>query len=154
MQLFITLFINLFIPGLCSINSERAEAMVQQIEGIELIITNIRNKTGLIQIGLYNSDKGYPDKPEVSFSFVKDSLISGKLRLFLPLKNPGTFAITILDDENRNKKMDYRFGIMPKEGFGFSNNPKIRGMKEPPFSETSFTYIGGKKIVTVSMIYI
>jgi uncharacterized protein (DUF2141 family) len=120
---------------------------------IELIISNIRNKTGLIRIGFYSSDKGYPDKPEVSFSLTKDSLVSGVLRLFISDKEPGSYAISILDDENENGKMDYRFGIMPKEGFGFSNNPGIMRLKEPPFTETCFTYAGGEKVVTIRMVY-
>jgi uncharacterized protein (DUF2141 family) len=125
----------------------------QPLEGIDLVITNIRNKKGLIQIGMYDSDKGYPDKPEVSFSFKKDSLTSGTLKLFLPVKKSGTYALSILDDENMNAKMDYRLGIIPKEGFGFSNNPKIRGMKEPPFEVTRFQYPGGRIVVSVRMIY-
>jgi uncharacterized protein (DUF2141 family) len=103
---------------------------------------------------MYNSDKGYPDNPEFSFSLAKDTLVSGCLRLFIPVKEPGLFGFSILDDENENGKMDYRLGIIPKEGFGFSNNPGIRGMKKPPFKETSFVYSGGKKVVTVRMVYI
>jgi uncharacterized protein (DUF2141 family) len=153
MKFFIALFINLFISDLSLINADKAVFQKQQFDGIELIISNIRNKTGLIRIGLYNSNKGYPDKPEVSFSLAKDTLISGNLTLLIPVKEPGSFAISILDDENKNGKMDYRFGIMPKEGFGFSNNPKI-SMKAPSFEETRFMYNGGKKVVTVRMVYI
>jgi uncharacterized protein (DUF2141 family) len=150
----IELFINLIVLGLISIQTEIFVSQKQQPEGIDLIITNIRNKNGLIQIGMYDSDKGYPNKPEVSFSFKKDSLTSGTLKLFLPVKKPGTYAISILDDENMNEKMDYRLGILPKEGFAFSNNPKIRGMKEPPFEVTRFFYGGGRMVLTVRMVYI
>lgn len=150
----IELLINLFVLGLISIQTDLVVFQKQQPEGIDLIITNIRNKKGLIQIGLYNSDKGYPNKPEVSFSFKKDSVTSGALKLFLPVTKPGTFAISILDDENMNEKMDYRLGIIPKEGFAFSNNPKIRGMKEPPFEVTRFNFGGGRMTIAVRMIYI
>ena len=103
---------------------------------------------------MYNSGKGYPDKPEVSFSLAKDTIVSGKLRLFIQVKEPGSFGFSILDDENENRKMDYILGIIPKEGFGFSNNPRIRGMKEPPFEVTRFIYNGGRIVVTVRMVYI
>jgi uncharacterized protein (DUF2141 family) len=135
-------------------NSDRVNYQDNQSDGIELIITNVRNKKGLIQLGLYDSDIGYPYKPGASFLFKKDSLISGNLRLFIPLKKTGSFAISILDDENMNAKMDYRLGIIPREGFGFSNNPKIRGMKEPSFEMTSFKYNGGRMVVTIRMVYI
>lgn len=37
----------------------------------------------------------------------------------------GTYAVLVLHDENANGKLDTMLGI-PKEGFGFSGNPKIR----------------------------
>jgi uncharacterized protein (DUF2141 family) len=123
-------------------------------EGIELIISNIRNKEGLIRIGVFDSETGYPDNPSFSFSLAKDTLFSGKLRLFIPLKNPGNFGISVLDDENRNMKMDYIFGIKPKEGFGFSNNPKVTSRKAPPFEQTRFRYSGGRSKINISMVYI
>ena len=153
MRFFIVLFINLFISGFSLSDSDRTVFQKQQFDGIELIISNIRNKTGLIRIGLYESDKGFPDKPEVSFSLAKDTILSGKLTLLIPIKETGSFAISILDDENKNGKMDYRFGIMPKEGFGFSNNPKI-SMKAPSFDETRFWYKGERLVVSVRMVYI
>ena len=122
--------------------------------GIELIISNIKNTNGLIRIGVYSSLNGYPDNPQYSFSPAKDTIKSGKLHIFIPLKDPGNYAISILDDENSNGKMDYLFKIMPKEGFGFSNNPKITGRKPPSFEQTSFLFEKGKMKISVRMIYI
>lgn len=122
--------------------------------GISLTINNIRNKTGVLQIGVFDSETGYPDKPVFSFTMTKDTIISGKLRLFIPLKNPCVLGITVLDDENKNKKMDFVFGIKPREGFGFSNNPIVPGRKPPPFSETRIDYPGGRLKVNINMKYI
>ncbi len=133
--------------------NENAKYQDNKKDGIELIISNIRNKTGIIRIGMYKSDKGYPDNPEVSFSLAKDTIVSGNLRLFIPVKDPGSFGFSILNDENENGKMDYRLGIIPKEGFGFSNNPGI-ARKAPSFGQTSFKFTGGKKQITVRMVYI
>ena len=38
---------------------------------------------------------------------------------------PGAYAVAILHDENRNKRLDTVLGI-PREGFGFSRNPVVR----------------------------
>jgi uncharacterized protein (DUF2141 family) len=123
-------------------------------DGIELVISNIKNREGLIRIGVFDSETGYPDNPSFSFSLAKDTLSSGKLRLFIPLKNPGNYEISVLDDENKNGKMDYIFGIKPKEGFGFSNNPKVTSRKAPPFEQTRFKYPGGKIKIGIGMVYI
>jgi uncharacterized protein (DUF2141 family) len=126
----------------------------QKNNGIELIISNIKNKEGLIRIGVYSSVKGYPDNPQYSFSPAKDTIRSGKFMIFIPLKEPGNYAISILDDENSNGKMDYLFRIMPREGFGFSNNPKITGRRAPSFEQTSFLFEKGKMKISVRMVYI
>jgi uncharacterized protein (DUF2141 family) len=136
------------------INPLKGERQTLNSDGIYLIISNIRNTNGLIQVGVFESEKGYPDNPAYSFSLSKDTITAGRLRLFIPLKTPGTCGISILDDENSNGKMDYLLRIIPREGFGFSNNPKITGRKPPPFSQTDFKFPGGKKTISVSMVYI
>jgi uncharacterized protein (DUF2141 family) len=145
--------LSLLIPWFSGTGFEYHE--LQQGTGhIELIISNIRNDKGWIRIGMYTSEKGYPNDPPFSFAFPKDSLVDGRLRLILPVHEPGSYALSFLDDENNNDKMDYRLGVIPREGFAFSNNPKIRGMKEPSFNETRFTYSGGKKRLDITMKYI
>jgi len=117
-------------------------------------LSNIRNKKGLIQIGVFRSENGYPNKPAYGLTFAKDTLKNGQLRLFIPVDKPGPVSLCILDDENSDGKMNYIFGIMPREGFGFSNNPKITLRKEPPFSETSYSFAGGSVRMNVRMVYI
>jgi uncharacterized protein (DUF2141 family) len=123
-------------------------------DGIHLIISNIRNKTGYIQVNVFDAETGYPEKSKFRFTLSKDTMSSGKLRMFIPLEKSGSFCITVLDDENRNEKMDFIFGIKPKEGFGFSNNPRVPGRKPPPFSDARINYAGGKREVLIIMKYL
>jgi len=46
------------------------------------------------------------------------------------------YGITLLDDENKNGKLDYKF-VIPKEGVGFSNYEQ-HGFRRPVFSDFSF----------------
>lgn len=48
----------------------------------------------------------------------------------------GTYAISLIHDENANGRMDMRL-FVPREGFGFSRNPAIR-MGPPSFSSAAF----------------
>jgi uncharacterized protein (DUF2141 family) len=143
-------FIISFIPG----GTMDSNYQDNNKNGIELTISNVRNKAGLIRIGVFSSDNGYPDKPKYSFSLAKDTMVSDKLTLFIPLKKSGLFSISILDDENENGKMDYFLGIIPKEGFGFSNNPKVTSRKAPSFEKTVFEFEKGKIQISVRMVYI
>jgi uncharacterized protein (DUF2141 family) len=154
MKYIILFVISAFIAGVSPEKSVLQFFKVNNPEGIDLTINNIRNKTGVIQIGVFDSDRGYPDKPVFSFTLAKDTMLNGKLKLFIPLKEHGTIGITVLDDENKNKKMDFIFGIKPKEGFGFSNNPIVPGRKAPPFSETRINFTGGTLRINIIMKYV
>jgi uncharacterized protein (DUF2141 family) len=120
---------------------------------IDLTIRNLNKTAGLVRIGIFTSETGYPDHPAFNYSLAKDSLKNGLLRLVIPVDKPGYISISVLDDENENGKMDYRFGILPKEGFGFSNNPKIKSRKAPSFNVTSFRFSGGERKIEINMVY-
>lgn len=49
---------------------------------------------------------------------------------------PGTYALLIVHDENGNGRLDMTMGI-PREGFGFSNNPAMRP-RAPKWEEIHF----------------
>ncbi|MEP2236397.1 MAG: DUF2141 domain-containing protein [Alteripontixanthobacter sp.] len=50
---------------------------------------------------------------------------------------PGRYAIALLHDENDNGKADRALMMMPKEGFGFSRDAKVR-MGPPKFDAAAF----------------
>jgi uncharacterized protein (DUF2141 family) len=49
---------------------------------------------------------------------------------------PATYAVSIFQDENDNGKLDTNFLGIPKEGWGFSNNPHV--MRKATFEEAKF----------------
>ena len=65
---------------------------------------------------------------------------------------PGTYALLVVHDENGNGKLDMIMGI-PREGFGFSNNPKIH-MRAPRFDEVRFAVHPGAQTQSVRLRYI
>jgi len=146
-------FYSLFLIVLFSGYASDSFCYGQEKSGVEMILTNIRKSDGLIQIGVFRSENGYPDKPAYNFSLGKDTIKNGTLRFFIPVDKPGLISLCILDDDNRNEKMDYVLGIMPKEGFGFSNNPKISLRGAPSFNVTSFNFYGGVREIGIRMIY-
>lgn len=65
---------------------------------------------------------------------------------------PGTYALLVVHDENANGKLDMMMGI-PREGFGFSNNPKIH-MRAPRFDEVRFPVHPGAQTQSIRLRYI
>lgn len=46
---------------------------------------------------------------------------------------PGDYGVVTIHDENGNQKLDRNLIGIPKEGFGFANNPHV-GLSAPPFA--------------------
>jgi uncharacterized protein (DUF2141 family) len=66
------------------------------------------------------------------------------------LPRDGTYAIALLHDENSNRKLDKAL-FMPKEGFGFSNNPVV--VTGPPKFDSAAFKVSGDTRVAIRMKY-
>jgi len=64
---------------------------------------------------------------------------------------PGDYALLVLHDENGNAKVDTMLGI-PREGVGFSRNPKLM-MGPPPFRKVHFPVAQGTVKQVVRLKY-
>ncbi len=65
---------------------------------------------------------------------------------------PGIYALSVIHDENNDGRLN-RFMAIPREGFGFSRNPRIR-MGPPRFDEVRFQVSGGVVRQAVQMRYL
>ena len=65
---------------------------------------------------------------------------------------PGRYAIALLHDENDNGKADRALGMMPREGFGFSRDAKVR-MGPPKFDEAAIDIGNAPVNQTIRMRY-
>jgi uncharacterized protein (DUF2141 family) len=66
---------------------------------------------------------------------------------------PGTYAVSVVHDENSNGKLDTNFIGMPREGVGASNDAKGH-MGPPKFSAASFRYEGGRMDLMIRVKYL
>jgi uncharacterized protein (DUF2141 family) len=124
------------------------------VGSIKIVLTNLQNKTGSVEIGVYGNPEGWPYNPEYNFVFKKDSLVNRSIVFTVDSISCGSRAISVLDDENENHSMDYNVIGIPKEGWGFSNNPSFLRLKEPPFEECAFNLSNGTEEVPINMNYI
>lgn len=127
-------------PGLCQQNK------------VFITITNIRSDKGVIRLALYDYPDQFPHQPARSFTFEKTMLKDGTMEVLLIDIPPGTYAISLLDDEDGDNSMNYNFLRMPREGYGFSNNARP-GLKSPPFDKCSFQTGEGNTRLEIEMQY-
>jgi uncharacterized protein (DUF2141 family) len=117
-------------------------------------IDGVRNSVGAVYVCLWTEALTYPDCAK---SVPRDrralSPEGGRARTLFTGLAPGTYAISVMHDENGNGVMDTNFLGFPREGFGFSNVPRLTGMSAPTFEEASFR-VDGDATLVVTMIYL
>jgi len=99
-------------------------------------VTNIKNNSGQILMGLFNQVEGFRDVNMTYKKSVITTLNKNIVYIFTDIPD-GEYAVSLFHDENNNDKIDTNFIGIPKEGYGVSNNihPTLRA---PTFEETKF----------------
>ena len=119
---------------------------------VDLAITGLRSEKGNVLVCFSTYPDYFPDctkdkkarKLKIAAANADSIKIAGV--------KPGTYAVALIHDENANGKMDLRL-FLPREGFGFSRNPKI-GMGPPKFKSAQFTLGADDVRYSVHMKYI
>lgn len=101
---------------------------------INIELNNLQPTCGSLKIGLYHSKTTFLSVKK-AFRHIKSNKISTKVYRFQNIPN-GIYAIALFCDENHNGKLDTNFFGIPKEAYGFSNNPKVLG--KPDFDDAKF----------------
>lgn len=101
-------------------------------------VTGARNTKGKIWVTVFRDAQGFPDDPSKAVRQQSVDIDPNTMSAQVTFKDlpQGTFAVSVLHDENGNGKMDKNFVGMPKEGYGASNNPKKK-KRAPTFDEAS-----------------
>ena len=60
-----------------------------------------------------------------------------EVRLVVEGLAPGSYAVSVIHDENGNRRLDKNFVGIPTEGVGFSHNPRVT-FGPPAFARASF----------------
>lgn len=103
---------------------------------ITVHITKIRSTKGMLQLCLTRKKAYFPDCSDDPHAIKITQSAKNKTITFKAL-DLGDYALSIVHDENANKKLDTFAGI-PKEGIGFSKNPKFT-FGPPSFQSALFT---------------
>ena len=114
-------------------------------------IFGINDIKGLMSIGVYSDEKGFPDKGKEFIGI--DVEINNQIIVYTFKDIPfGTYAIAVLHDINSNTKLDTNFLGIPREGYAFSNNLFGAFGSPPSFKDASFK-VTGDKTIKIKMEY-
>ena len=92
---------------------------------LTLEIEKLRNQQGTVYVALFNSAEGFPNDGDKAI--MADSYPISEVPLNIAIDDLpfGAYAITVFHDENDDGKLNKGLMGVPKEGFGFSDNPRI-----------------------------
>lgn len=119
---------------------------------LDISITNLRSQKGDVLVCLSKNPKYFPDCRKDDQARKLKVAATDASNILITDVAPGTYAVALVHDENANGKMDMRL-FLPREGFGFSRNPKI-GMGPPKFKSAQFTVGTDDANYAVKMKYI
>ena len=118
---------------------------------LEVNVEELRSDDGLLHVCVTRDAAHFPDCENDPVA-TKDSFRVAETRSVRFENLPsGDYAIAILHDENGNSRLD-RFAGIPREGIGFSRNPRF-SFGPPRFSSARFTLGNRGDIQRIRMRY-
>lgn len=99
---------------------------------------------GQIMVAVYDAAQSFMDEKRMFRSLIVpvDSGPVASVSLGLP---PGTYAVSLFHDVNADRQLNTNFAGIPKEPYGFSNNPKST-FGPPDYTEAVFRLINDTTI--------
>lgn len=140
---FLSLLMAILSPGLKSQTCE-----------LHIHVDGFRNTSGNLGTVLFTSPEGWPENLSKSFRHGPAPInkMTRTATAVWPNLPPGNYAVAAIHDENSNHKLDRNFLGIPKEGFGFANNPRVM-LRAPDFRNALVRVTCPVTDVTIHLIY-
>lgn len=125
-------------------------SMTAHAQTSELIVkaAGFEDDSGGALFAVVNTAEAYDDIGKNALSATREKIKNGQAqsKFYLP---PGWYAVSVVHDQNNNAKLDKNFFGLPKEPYGFSNNPNSLG--KPSFEEVKFKMDANPKVIEVKV---
>lgn len=118
---------------------------------VNIHVDGFRNQKGDLGVTVFNSPTGWPEQNEKALFHSGFPITARQSTATIQLP-PGRYSFAVLHDENSNHKLDRNFIGIPKEGFGFSNNPAVR-LTAPGFDAAATQVSCPATDVVIHLIY-
>jgi uncharacterized protein (DUF2141 family) len=94
---------------------------------LRIHVDGLRNSAGNVGTVLFATPDGWPDHTNKAFRVGPARISEGQRQATAVWENlpPGPYGVVAIHDENSNARLDKNLFGIPKEGFGFANNPRV-----------------------------
>ncbi|MCQ4259815.1 DUF2141 domain-containing protein [Stutzerimonas stutzeri] len=114
---------------------------VAEGESMTVRLNGVEHDRGTVRVALFSDPKTFR-KADQAYAGKEVPASAGTVTVEFEEVPAGQYAVMAYHDENGNGELDLRFGMMPIEGYGLSNNPKVMG--PPSFKDSQFEVPGDK----------
>jgi uncharacterized protein (DUF2141 family) len=117
---------------------------------LEVAVREVRAGQGQVKLMLFEREEGFRKEDKARQVLGLPAIAGTVLGRFVDLP-PGRYAVIAYHDENGDGKLNLRFGMFPKEGYGLSNNPKLSG--PPRFADAALDLPGAGLRIDIRLDY-
>ena len=128
-------------------------AFENQTATLTVVVEGLENQNSHVCLRVYDSEQGFPlsNQAEVHSDCTETS--GNSVTMIIPNLKSGTYAVTVVDDRNRDYQLNRNLLGIPLEGFGISNNPQVSAATGlPKFQDASFL-LRENRIIDIAMKY-
>jgi uncharacterized protein (DUF2141 family) len=115
-------------------------------------VTGFRNTKGVLGAELFTSSAGWPEEVAKSFRHDHFPIEGDHATARFDHIPAGRYGVVVLHDENENQKLDRNILMVPKEGFGFANNPRVL-LVAPPIEKATIPVTCPATTTEIHLIY-
>lgn len=120
------------------------------LASLDIQISGLRSAKGVVRICLTAIPARFPDCARDPEARLKSLPATAAYTRFDGIQ-AGSYAVALFHDENGNGRLDKFVGI-PREGIGFSNNPRLQ-FSPPKFNEARLSLDLGNNTASIRMKY-
>lgn len=114
-------------------------------------VSGIRSDKGLVLAALFCKEDGFPDGNKACRR-AATKISNGKAKVVFTNVPPGVYAVSLIHDENSNRKLETNWIGIPDEGVGVSRNA-TGTMGPPDYEDASFRVRDKSILLRIRMFY-
>ena len=120
---------------------------------LSIKIDGIKSQKGQVCFSLFSSSQGFPANEKKALKSQCVQVVDKSVKASFSQLKPGSYAVAAIHDANADGTLNSNVIGIPKEGFGFSRNPKI--LTGPPkFGESAVFVAGPNTSIDIHLQYL
>jgi uncharacterized protein (DUF2141 family) len=144
-----------FLPWhwLCGFATLLPASTMAQTTNSQLVInlSGLRNTKGQVLLAVHSQSQSFPDK--VENALIRKNIPASQSAISIEKMVSGTYAISVIHDEDGDGDLDKNFIGIPTEGFGVSQNVRTM-IGAPDFEDCQFELKTSPLQLNIKMRYL